>query len=287
MANLVEHKRIIEQAGNLLTLPDICLQLRRIVNDPDSSVSDLTTLIAKDPALTARLLKLVNSSLYYLPRRISSVSEAITLIGSSQLYNLALATSAASIIQTVGGSYIELRTLWERAVYSAILNQKLLSEKQQNSESLFITGLLSNIGALAVIKAVPEIAMTAVGPPNKGQFPWQREKEVLGFTLAEVSGALLEAWKLPEEIVIPVRCQHEPESEQRYFVECCGLHVATRLACEMVPGPAKELAQLDFKASLKQDALDVLDMIPDDLEALKSEADKTAPEMLSILTLTT
>ncbi len=286
MANLIEHKRIIEQAGNLLTLPDICLQLRRIVNDPDSSVSDMAGLIAKDPALTARLLKLVNSSLYYLPRRISSVSEAITLVGSTQLYNLALATSAASIIQTVGGSYIELKTLWERAVYSAVINQTVFSDVRQNKESLFIAGLLANIGALAVIKAAPEIAMTAIGPANRGQYPWQREKEVLGFTIAEVSGALLDAWRLPEEIVVPVRYQHEPEKEQQYSSQCCALHVAVRLAYEMVANPIKESAQLDFKASVKQEALSVLAMVPDDLEVLKSEINKTAPEMLSILTLT-
>ena len=180
LAHLIEIDDIIENAGSLLTLPDICLQVKRLVADPASSIGDFAKLISKDPALTARLLKIVNSPLYYFPLKVSSVPEAITLIGTSQLYNLALATTAAAIIQTVGGSYIELKTLWKKAVYSAIFAKSITPDKSQNGETLFVAGLLSNIGALAVVKHARDIALTALGAPNKGQFYWQREKEVLG-----------------------------------------------------------------------------------------------------------
>ena len=204
MAYLIEIDDIIENAGALLTLPDICMQIKRLVADPAASNNDLAGLIAKDPALTARLLKIVNSPIYYFPGKIATVSEAIPLIGASQLYNLALATTAAAIIQTVGGSYIEMKTLWKKAVYSAIFAKSLSLNKSRDCENLFVAGLLSDIGALAVVKYVPGIALTAIGAPKKGQFPWQREKEVLGFTVAKVSGALLAAWNLPDEITIPM-----------------------------------------------------------------------------------
>nr|WP_319494290.1 HDOD domain-containing protein [uncultured Desulfobacter sp.] len=281
MAHLIEINDIIENAGSLLTLPDICMQIKRLVADPASSNEDLAGLISKDPALTARLLKIVNSPLYYFPRKISSVAEAIPLIGASQLYSLALATTAAAIIQTVGGSFIEMKTLWKKAVYSAIYAKSLNPNKSQGSEALFVAGLLSNIGTLAVVKHAPQIALTAIGAPNKGQFHWQREKEVLGFTVAEISGALLKSWHLPDEIVVPVSCQHEPDTANPYFFSCCIIHIATRLACDIIEqdqGPSAEYRKAIGKKPLAQLGLN------DDeaLEAKVSEINEFAPEVLNL-----
>jgi len=283
LAYLIEIKDIIENAGSLLTLPDICMQVKRLVADPASSIDDIAELISKDPALTARLLKIVNSPLYYFPRKISSVSEAITLIGASQLYNLALATTAATIIQTVGGSYIEMKTLWKKAVYSAIFAKSISPNKSQDSESLFVAGLLSNIGALAVVKHAPDIALTAIGAPNKDQFPWQREKEVLGFTVAQVSGALLKSWNLPDEIVVPITCQHLPDAGQPHFFSCCILHIATRLASGTI---AKTQGQtLRYRKAILKEPLALLGMKDEDIETKVSEVNEIAPEILNLFTI--
>lgn len=283
MTHLIDIKDVIRDAGTLLTLPDICLQLKRIINDPDSSVADLTKLIAKDPALTARLLKIVNSSLYYFPRKIASVSQAITLIGTKQLFSLALATSAAAIIRTAGGGYLELKSLWKHSVYSAILTQMICPKKVNNGESLFVAGLLCNIGFLAVVKYDPDIAMNAIGQQVSNQFPWQREREVLGFTMAEVSGALLHEWKLPEEIVEPVRLQHQLDNSQPYYHSCCALHIATRLSSEIL---IEELGHtLNYRLAIDQDSLVELEICDDDLIGLATKAHEIAPEMLNIFTL--
>lgn len=280
MAHLIEISDIIENAGALLTLPDICMQIKQLVADPASSMEDLSGLITKDPALTARLLKIVNSPLYYFPRKISSVGEAIPLIGASQLYSLALATTAAAIIQTVGGGYIEVKILWKKSVYSAIYAKSLNPNKSQDGETLFVAGLLSSIGALAVVKHAPEIALTALGPPNKGQFHWQREKEVLGFTVAEVSGALLKSWNLPDEIVVPVSCQHTPDAENPYFVSCCILHVATRLAWDTIEKPQGPSA--DYRKAIGKEYLAQLGLNDETMETKVSEINELAPEIVNL-----
>ena len=266
-----------------MTLPDICMQIKRLVANPAASNDDLSGLIAKDPALTARLLKIVNSPLYYFPGKISTVSEAIPLIGASQLYNLALATTAAAIIQTVGGSYIEMKTLWKKAVYSAIFAKSLSQDKSRDGENLFVAGLLSDIGALAVVKYVPEIALTAIGAPKKGQFPWQREKEVLGFTVAKVSGALLTSWNLPDEITIPVFRRHVPEKEQPHFLSCCILHIATRLASEIIDKAQGQT--LDYRKAILKEPLAQLGMNDEDLDTMVSDVIEIAPEILNIFTI--
>lgn len=283
MVHLIDIDKVISASGTLLTLPDICLQLRRVANDPDSSVDDLTALIAKDPALTARLLKLVNSSLYYFPRKISSIAHAVALVGTEQLYNLALATSAASIIRAAGGSYIELKTLWQHSVYSALFGQQLASAQKINSENLFITGLLSNVGTLAVVKYAPEIAMSAIDPHNPRQLPWIREKEVLGFYLTEVSAALLEAWNLPEEIVIPLRNQHELSNLQEYEVTTCTLHIATRLASDLVKSDPAALP--DFRTAIDNNAFEITTITETDLDEAVEHTTEIGPEILQIFTL--
>lgn len=283
MAHLINIDKVISASGTLLTLPDICLQLRRVANDPDSSVDDLTALIVKDPALTARLLKLVNSSLYYFPRKISSIAHAVTLVGTEQLYNLSLATSAASIIRAAGGSYIELKNLWQHSVYSGLFAQQLAVAQKLNSENLFVTGLLSNVGTLAVVKYAPEIAMSAIDPLNPRQFPWVREKEVLGFYLTEVSAALLEAWNLPEEIIIPLRNQHELGNLQVYQAQTSTLHIATRLASDLVKSDPPALP--DFRGAIDNTAFEITALSTADLDEAITHTTEIGPEILQIFTL--
>ena len=283
MAHLLELTTIISHSGTLLTLPDICLQLKRIVDAPDSSANDLAGLIVKDPALTARLLKLVNSSLYFFPKQISSLSQAITLVGTKQLYTLALATSAAAIIRTAGGSYIELKTLWKHSVYSALIAQDIAGKTKQSPENLFISGLLSNIGTLAVVKYAPDIAMNAIDPHDTNQLPWQREQEVLGFTMAEASASLLDAWNLPDDIITPIRYGHSPIDSPEDTTPSCILHIATRLASEMLK--SEQEYNHNFLNTIDEFSLTTTDLSKEDLDEIMAGTAENGPEMLSIFTL--
>lgn len=283
MTHLIDLKKVIKSSGTLLTLPDICLQLKRIADAPDSSAVDLSELIIKDPALTARLLKLVNSSLYYFPKQISSLSQAITLVGTKQLYTLAIATSAAAIIRAAGGGYIELKTLWKHSVYSALIAQDIAGQKNSNKESLFVSGLLCNIGTLAVVKYAPDIAMSAIDPLNNNQLPWKREKEVLGFSMAEASASLLDAWNLPDEIIAPIRYQHSPINAQEHTLSSCILHIATRLASDMLR--AEQGQDQKFRKTIEEYSLTTKGLSQEDLETVMAKTNEAGPEMLSIFAL--
>ncbi len=282
MTHHVRISDIVAEAGTLLSLPDICLQLKHLVDSDESSANDIADLIGKDPALTARLLKIVNSSLYSFPRQISSVSQAITLIGTQSLYKLSLGTAAASIIRAAGGSSLEMKTLWKRAVYTGILAQCIVHHHRLQSDTAFISGLLCDIGVLAIIRSHPEIAMSAVGYKMKNQYPWQREKEVLGYSLAKVSGALLDEWNLPAEIIEPIRFQHEPILAMGYQQDCCVLHMATRLASDVLQDELQD--GLDYRATIEYDACQVLALEPEDIDVIIEWTRDIAPEMLQILT---
>ncbi|MCP3892930.1 MAG: HDOD domain-containing protein [Desulfobulbaceae bacterium] len=282
MTHPIDLKTIIKTSETLLSLPDICFQLKRIVDDPDSSADDLAKLIVKDPALTARLLKLVNSAIYYFPRQVSSLKHAITLVGTQQLYILALATSATAIIRSVEDVQIELETLWKHSVYSAVIAEKIATQKGLDKESLFVAGLLGNIGTLAVVKYDPEITLKAITPKESNQLPWQREEEVLGFTMAEAGASLLDAWGLPDEIIAPIRYHHSPMYAKAFLKSSCALNIATRMASGILK--EEQSQEHNFLEIIDEYALTMLEISEEELVSIQAQAEEIGPEMLNIFT---
>ncbi|WP_051309469.1 HDOD domain-containing protein [Desulfogranum japonicum] len=283
MVHLISLQAIIKDSENLLTLPDIWLRLRRMIDDDHCSADDMATLISRDPSLSAQLLKLVNSPLYYFPRTISSISQAITLIGSKQLYALVTAASTGAIIRSAAGRHIELKSLWKHSLYTAFGTTLLAEEMKQSADTFFLSGLLCNIGTLAVVTYAPDIALAAVGYHCKNQFPWDREKEVLGFTMAEAGGALLDAWNLPFDIVTPVLFQHTPGKSAEYTANCHALHCASRIALEILQSNGQDT--LDYLSVINDDSLSAIGHPRNTLDALVKQITARAPEMLDIFTM--
>ena len=100
-----------KKASKLFTLPDICLQLNQLIHQPHSSAKEIARLVSVDPAITVRILKLANSALYGFSAKITTVSQAIVVIGTGELYNIALATSAAATFNGVDGKFIDMKQL--------------------------------------------------------------------------------------------------------------------------------------------------------------------------------
>lgn len=283
LVQLLSLKAIIREAENLVTLPDILLRLRNIIDDPHTSADDISNLISLDPSLSAKVLKLVNSSLYYLPRTISSVSQAITLIGTKQLYALVTAASAAAIIQSAAGKHVDMQVLWKHAMYTACGNTILSEELRENADDFFISGLLCNMGTLAVVNYAPDIAIGAVGTHNTDRFPWEMEMEVLGFTMAEAGGALLNAWRLPFSVTTPVLFQHTPDQAKEYLTGCHAQHVSTRIALEILQ--PENQGSLDYRSTISESSLTATGYQRKGLDSLIEKILERSPEMFDIFTI--
>lgn len=272
--------KICNSADKLFTLPDICLRLKELVNNPNSSAAAIAQLISTDPSLAARLLKIVNSTIYGFPQEITSVSQAITVIGTRQLYDLALATSAAAIVQTARGGYLDVKAFWLHSVYSGILAKEIVERCPVNAESLFITGLLHGIGKLALIEYAPDLAITALEAHKKNQWPWQREQECLGFTTADIGGTLLQKWSLPNIIVVPVLYQHNPCQTSEFITQCCALHIATRVAATKLNQTKN--GHVNYCESVDDETLTQLSITWDNIDELWEHTLEAGPELLSI-----
>ena len=167
---------MIKESESLVSLPDILLRLRRLINDPHSSADDMAKLISSDPSISAKVLKIVNSPLYYLPRTVSSISQAITP-HRQQAVVCAGHSHVRSSNHPVSRQHIDMQSLWKHSVYSAC-GAKILAEKiGENADTFFISGLLCNVGTLAVVNYAPDIAGAAIGIHRKNQFPWDRKRK--------------------------------------------------------------------------------------------------------------
>lgn len=225
----------VKGVAALATLPEVTAQIMKTVEDPRSSASSLHKIISHDPALVARILKLVNSAFYGLPGQITSVDRAITLLGLNAVKNVAV---AASLGQMFRGSKLcegfSVRELWTHCVAVAVTARELArATKSKLAEEAFLGGMIHDIGILVALQAWPEKtrAVCKEVQSNGGNFS-EVERRILGVDHSLLGKTLAEQWKFP------VRCQevagfhHNPtalEGEGRGLVGL--MYVADTIVC--------------------------------------------------------
>jgi putative nucleotidyltransferase with HDIG domain len=217
---------------SVATLPGVYLRLSAVVSDPRSSAADVGRVIAEDPGLTARLLKLVNSAMYGFPSKIETVSHAISIVGTAQLQDLSLATSVVRLFANVPEEFVTMESFWRHSVACGVSARALASRRREaNVERYFVAGLLHDIGRPIMYMQVPDEARTAITRSRETGVPlFETEYELLGFDHTHVGHALLEKWKLPPSLREPVAHHHHPERAQRFPVETAVVHVADLIA---------------------------------------------------------
>lgn len=205
--------KLVEEIEDLPTLPDIAKMLSAVVHDPNSSASDVARIISSDSALSAKILKLANSAAYGFSRNISSIQQAVALLGLREIYAFAL--SVFVIDQFIDAAQFDLKVYWNHSFRCASLS-KLISGGMgtQRTESAFVAGLLHDMGkvVLAMSMSGKQERATSLAPTGETTRV-ELEERVLGTTHAEVGHLLAEHWFLPPELTSAIRFHHLPELE--------------------------------------------------------------------------
>ncbi len=225
---------LVKSASRLFTLPEICIKIQDMIYDPTSSAADIAKLIAIDPALSVRLLKIANSSFYNFSSQIDSLGRAVNLIGTEDLYNLALATCTPDAFSEINNSdLIDIRSFWRHSVMTGLISRSLgQSCNIHHSEGLFLAGLFHNLGQLVVLEQVPESCIKIEQSKDDQKAPWEIEKDILGYTYAEIGTALLVHWKMPTNILALVNDQHNPASSDDPRASSL-VHISSRTASQL------------------------------------------------------
>lgn len=203
---------LVEGVGTLLSLPNVVARLDNIVNDPLSSNRDVARVIGEDPGLTARLLRLANSALYGFPGRIDTITRAVTIIGTHQLRDLALATGVVGMFEGADVEAVNLDAFWRHSVVCGVAARVIATcRREANIEHHFIAGLLHDVGRLVMIGQAPEHYRALLAESeDTGELLHVVEQRRLGFDHAEVGAALLRRWNLPESLALAVSLHHRP-----------------------------------------------------------------------------
>jgi diguanylate cyclase (GGDEF)-like protein len=232
---LADVEKLIQQKIDIPSPPRIVVRILDAVRDDDNCFAELGKIISADPALTARLLKVANSSLYGCRGQVKTIEKALAIIGINALKNIALSFIIVHKMRGKSDELFDFEYFWKRSVTAAVassLVSKLVNGHGTNPEDTFVSGLLQDIGVLVMFHHLADdyrevlAAKKATGAPGV-----LIEKQLIGFTHCEVGGALLKQWGLPESIYLPVfyhHAQQQVPQQYRRSTEILGL--ANRLS---------------------------------------------------------
>jgi HD-like signal output (HDOD) protein len=212
--NHTETRKRVQNLSKLSTLPHVAIKLMKLLEAPRSTVSDLTPVISADQILTARILKLANSSNLGFSKQISTLNLALVVIGCNSLRNLILSISASDLFSDLNK---ELSSLANRALNHAIYvgcGARILAEISAYPVpgEAFVAGLLHDIGFQVLLQEYPTAFQMAVDHARMQKIPlYQAERNIFGFDHTDIGSWLAEGWNLPQKLVSVMKYHHHPE----------------------------------------------------------------------------
>jgi len=193
-------------------IPAIVFELNDAISDPSSSAANVAQVVSKSPSLSARLLQIANSSFYGFPSKIDSISRAVTLIGNREISSLALGVSALTIFQDISKNLIDMRQILKHSFACGIISRIFAAQKNiPQTEQLFVSGLLHDIGRLVVYRYFPGHAKRLwTRSAESGKLLYHEEPACLGCRHTDIGKFLLRKWKLPPALENNVAYHHRP-----------------------------------------------------------------------------
>jgi HD-like signal output (HDOD) protein/CheY-like chemotaxis protein len=228
---------LVSGAGTLPSIPSLYVELINRLEDPDGCAQDVANVIAKDTAMTAKILQLSNSAFFGLSRRISDPRDAVLYLGLDTVKALALSVKVFSQFTVRPVSRFSIEDLGKHTMLTGILARKIaIAEglKKNDVEDSFMAGLLHDIGKLVLVSAAPgkyERAMRFA--EANGVHRRDAEQKIFGTTHSEIGTYLLWLWGLPDNVVEAVAYHHTPGScPARRLGPLTAVHAANVLAHE-------------------------------------------------------
>lgn len=236
------YQRIIQDLGQIPTMPTIAAKVMQIVNDPHSSAEDVAKFISRDVALTSKVLRLANSAFYGIPRTISSVNSAIVILGFNTIRSLVLSASVLKVFPSKPGLVsFDRKAFWKHSfmvgIASRMLAQMYRRKKMIDMETAFSAGLLHDIGKIILEQYANDDYAPVLKAAKEKNLPLVMvEKSLLGMSHADVSGMLIDKWQMPNELRLPIVNHHSPLEDKDTQDMACIVHYANHLCHVMGSG---------------------------------------------------
>ncbi|MCR5171434.1 MAG: HDOD domain-containing protein, partial [Treponema sp.] len=211
--SVVSHE-FVKIIDELPQFPDSIMKVNRLLNDPNSKMSEIAMYISSDVSLTTDLLKLVNSATFALASPCRSIADAVKLVGIRGIKNMLISVGSINSLKAMGGT--EKKDLWTHAYqvafYSYNLARNFCTSERSIVEDSYVCGLLHDMGKLVFETAHPDFIDKIKGICAKKGIPANIfEKLIAGVNHGEVGALIAEKWNFPEVIVSVIRHHHEPD----------------------------------------------------------------------------
>jgi len=282
---LLEEKKLppaLEKAmadvGEIASLPEITTKIVQVVEDPRATAHDMHEIVRSDPALAAKILRVVNSAFYGLPSQIASLDRAILMLGLSAVKNIALAASLSRMFNAEAVSaHFAVRDLWRHCVAVGVCSRMLGQVgTPAPTDEPFVGGLVHDVGLLAVQQLFPEKLKQVIEECyNTPQNFLAVEQSIIGADHEAFGGSLAAKWKFPPALRCAIMCHHEPgvmpPEFQKVAMTVC---VADRVCCQGRYG----LWLTAQTEEITEDMLDAIGVTPANLQDIAEHLPEAVEE---------
>jgi HD-like signal output (HDOD) protein len=222
---------LTEKIDSFPTLPTVVTRVMQVTADPKSSTKDLLAVISPDQSLTMSILKMANSAFFGLPREISSLQQALTILGFKEIQNLVLAKAVFNSFKNVqkNGPF-DINKFWEHSFLCGLLSKIIANDIKKDNNEFFVAGLIHDIGKLIIFLAIPREFYRIIQTPTSVTFRmFQEEQHILGLTHGEIGMKLLKRWLFPETLITAVGFHHSPHEVENHTLFSLVVYLADLL----------------------------------------------------------
>ena len=246
-------KSLIKDPNEIPSLPVIFYKIMDAIDAPNTTLDEIARLVEKDAGLETRILGLVNSSFYGFSDKITSISHAIGIIGTSNLKELVLSTLVVSRFKNIPEHYVTMESFWSHSIACGLAGKELSKIFSiDNAEGIYVVGMIHDIGSLMIYKEAPEKAALVLERCNEwGKTLTDAEQSVLGFDHTQVGEALFREWRLPEIFSEITAFHHNPLKAPGFPKETAIIYVADYIAQSSQLGTSGELQSQPLDSEVK------------------------------------
>jgi len=238
-------------ALRLPSMSEVSRALIKTFNQDDVTIADVRNILAKDAALSAKLLRMANSAQLGLPRGVGTLDEAITMIGMAPVRALALGACLNDAFPTLPG--LPRKDFWTWCMACAGYTQWLSARLGIDTQVAWLTGMMVRLGELLIVQAEPATLQAIEAQPHVPGYRWERELHLVGFSEGQITAELARRWQFPMQMAQALQRSCDPLTDQAFSRLGAAVHLAALLAD--TPG-----ATASAVAGLPQGVLDALEL---------------------------
>jgi len=233
MQAAIKFDEVLYDSLESLSLPDVYIRLREVMESENASMADAAEVLSLDPALAARILRMANSAFYGFRSEIDTISRAANILGMQKIHDLVLAASVSKTFEGMSNEFMDINTFWYRSVHCAFLAQAIAEGAgMRNTESLFVRGLLHDIGHLVLFSHYPAECRQAMAQSDEGlDARLYEEHRLIGVDAMQFGAELARVWQLPGAFVDSFQHLTRPEDVSSNLArEIAVLHIAVQIS---------------------------------------------------------